>query len=832
MTVSFNVNTDNFMNATRIIGHDTISAETPLTLMMIGDNEIKITNAEDVKKYFIEPSAAYGFNVYWFVVMDNQLVDITISETTFTIDGVNTTPKLYQLITASSKQDIVNFISDYNKDSKFNLIKHCYNIDGTSLDIFNSNFFNNEYFYIGTLDIFYTSLTNTSLKLSQLKDVINMFNNGVITSSLYFYKFADINTKHDTDKANIYVSSNCKTFILDNTNDTTALLNNKDLQIVFHQEVVASDGSYFVIDNKLNWDELNDKNKYKNTTLINCLETTEHLQIYDYKPYTLNKYTGESAISKIKYILDSLVFEDVANIVWNVQTGNAIGLQNDLSWGATQLSIRQTDNVLVHRNDNRYFVFYDDVNKQTYYPSTSENNITVNGMNAQEKVRMVELYQNEQSEWLNKNVCYITNSAVPSAGDIFMPFSTIYSSSDDYLNSENDRTEDAVLIDKVCLQSATIPNILLVGSVDDLPETFTQLNTLPNVILSLASIDTKTDTLTIPNNVNNVFVVVDMQTVVSPLHYAYNIKLTDEMPDSVVYSLRSDSNANITINNYSMFTKQTTTQQFMFNEGNYTVNDYVNNNKIHYIADAKRNSSLVVNLFGFANGNLSLLGSLSSIQKNLQTIYNALGQTIIREQVGDITQYSTYCGGMTSNCKQIITDIVKNNVPPIEFPEELDKVSIIKYYSLTLTGESNNIGRVLCTFTLPKHSVVNQTDEDKTIQAIVMLSIIENNATKAYYMYYDKDNKQVIFSSATTAANVDNDTNCLSSYVFEGVDIKQITHNGITNNMVVFNNHVCNIDVENVSDNDDVVYKFVDFENIALVDINREGSQMADPSFS
>ena len=72
-----------------------------------------------------------------------------------------------------------------------------------------------------------------------------------------------------------------------------------------------------------------------------------------------------------------------------------------------------------------------------------------------------------------------------------MPFSTIYSSSDDYLNSENDKTEDAVLIDKVCLQSATIPNILMVGSVNNLPETFTQLNTLPNVIMSLASIDTK-----------------------------------------------------------------------------------------------------------------------------------------------------------------------------------------------------------------------------------------------------------------------------------------------------------------------------------------------------
>ena len=83
---------------------------------------------------------------------------------------------------------------------------------------------------------------------------------------------------------------------------------------------------------------------------------------------------------------------------------------------------------------------------------------------------------------------------------------------------------------------------------------------------------------------------------------------------------------------------------------------------------------------------------------------------------------------MTSNCKQIITDIVKNNVP-----EELDNISVIKYYSLTLTNESNNIGKVLCTFTLPKHSVVNQTDED--------------NATKSYYMYYDKANKQVIFNS-------------------------------------------------------------------------------------
>ena len=658
------------------------------------------------------------------------------------------------------------------------------------------------------------------------------FNNGVITSSLYFYDFTDINTKHD-DETNIYVSSSCKTFTLDNTDDPKHCLSNKEFRLVVHQEVVASDDSYFVIDNKLNWDELNDKNKYKKTTLIDCLETTKRLQIYDYKPYTLNKYTGGSAISKIKNILDSLVFEDVATIAWKVQTGSAIGLTNGLSWETTQLSVKPTDNVLVHRNDNRYFVFYDDVNKQTHYPSTSGENITVNGMNAQEKVRMVEIYKDEQNKWLNKNVCYITNSAVPSAGNVFMPFSTIYSSFDDYLNGENDDTEDAVFIDKVCLQSATIPNILLVDSVDNLPETFTQLNTLPNVILSLASIDTKTDTLTVPNNVNNVFVVIDMETVVSPLHYTYNIKLTDEIPDSVVYSSQSDSNANITINNYSKFTKQTTDQQFIFYEGNYTVNDYVNNDRIHYIADAQRNSSLVVNLFGFANGKLSLLGSLSSTQKNLQTIYDALGQTIIREQTGDTARYSTCIGGMTSNCKQIITDIVKNNVPPIEFPEELNKVSVIKYYSLTLTNESNNIGKVLCTFTLPKHSVVNQTDEDKTIQANIMFTIIEDNATKSYYMYYDKANKQVIFSSALTAANINKDTNCLSPYVYDGVDIKQITHNDITNNMVVFGNHVCNIDVENVSNNDDVVYKFVDFENITLLDVNRiNTSQMADPSFS
>lgn len=174
MTETFNVSSDHFMNATSIVGHDDISADTPLTIT-IGDNNLTITNTEDIKKYFIELSSNYNnFYVYWFVVMNNQLVDITITGTTFTINGVNTdadttTPKLYQLIIKNDKTEEVNFISNYNKASTFKLIKHCYNIDGNNLDIFNNNFFNNEDFYIGTLDIFYTSSTYTNLNLSQLQ---------------------------------------------------------------------------------------------------------------------------------------------------------------------------------------------------------------------------------------------------------------------------------------------------------------------------------------------------------------------------------------------------------------------------------------------------------------------------------------------------------------------------------------------------------------------------------------------------------------------------------------------------------------------------------------
>ena len=308
-----------------------------------------------------------------------------------------------------------------------------------------------------------------------------------------------------------------------------------------------------------------------------------------------------------------------------------------------------------------------------------------------------------------------------------------------------------------------------------------------------------------------------------------NTKITGFTPTRT-HTIESSADMTITLTNEVDWTK---TNQLILKGGTWIVNNKSNSE----IGSIMNNGvSVITSAPGWENKYLSQIGANSSIQKNLQTIYDALGQTVNRVSVGDEIQYAMTVNNFSNDLFQELIDRISNAMQ-VSVRSGENKISD---YTVKLGSEDSTTKSVLVVFNIPS----KDGSTPKEITAEVSLNLLTSDGDQSteqdyYKMFYNTTEKTVIFSK-----NVDGGGNQLTQSLYNGVAIKRVgqTPKLFFNNSVLvittplfaedFDGELPDTITEQFispTSNGRLVYKLVGISNLILVDtVNKAGVVITD----
>ena len=303
------------------------------------------------------------------------------------------------------------------------------------------------------------------------------------------------------------------------------------------------------------------------------------------------------------------------------------------------------------------------------------------------------------------------------------------------------------------------------------------------------------------------------------------------------HTIESSKDMTITLNNEVDWTD---TNQLILKGGTWIVNDLSSSTGNSIVVDG--DDSQVIRK-GWTNKYLSQLGATSSIQKNLQTIYDTLGQTVNRVSVNNSTEYAVNVNGISDGGLKQLSDLIKS-LMKTQIQTGNNKLS--NYVVEIGEAGDNGYGIANVKFALPSKNGLTT----KEITANISLNVITK--TNDYYiMYYNDTTKDTVFAKTDTFTTEDK-TGCLDPDEYDGITLKLVKTTSDTNGKLrlFFNNTVCVINTPlfandfdgslaniaiteqpSTSVNGRVVYNIDGIENLILVDtVNIAGTTIETPS--
>ena len=566
-----------------------------------------------------------------------------------------------------------------------------------------------------------------------------------------------------------------------------------------------------IIYNWLNWSQM----KFEtDDALINITSSASNtITVYNVDDGFLNNdYINYNHGILIGYCIEILIFENIASTWTQFTMSDApFSLSSDTQFtdssGSNPITIKPTTNVIKFTDGSitRYFVIYDEYN--SYIVNMS--NITTNTATIKlpqfswGDIYLYELIQTHTGK--SYNYKYIPTGIIISN---IQQFANKYIGNIGLSNTQ----EIFSYLDKYVFTSNKIGRV---NKYNILPSSITNETDIPNYILT--QLDTKQrddiqsfDLMWCLND-NNIS----------------TLTIQGFTPTSS-HTIESSKDMTITLNNEVDWTK---TNQLILKGGTWIVNNK-SNSEIGSIIN--NDVSAITSVSGWENKYLSQIGANSSIQKNLQTIYDALGQTVNRVSVGDEIQYAINVNNFSNDLFQELIDRISNAMQVSVSSGE----NRISDYVVKLGESSTDIKPIQVVFNIPS----KDGSTTKEITAEVSLNLLTSDGDLStehdyYKMFYNTVEKTVIFSK-------DEGSSQLDSALFDGVAIKRVgqTPKLFFNNSVLvittplfaedFDNELPDTITEQFispTSNGRLVYKLVGISNLILVDtVNKSGVVITD----
>ena len=477
------------------------------------------------------------------------------------------------------------------------------------------------------------------------------------------------------------------------------------------------------------------------------------------------------------------------------------------------MTVKPTDKLMVFDSDKRYYVIASDEDTLITLPDISDNKMTLKLDNPVNRLIVYELKVTTDVGAKATTYSAVLTGLISNAEAINIALSDIY--------------DKGKLLNNIRYRPSYIFNSNVIGKVFNysaLPIEITSESDMPDYILAGQSPKTRDD--------------------LSAFHLMWLSNTTSSTLDikgftpTSAHTIESDKGFTITVNNYVDWSD---TNKLTLKGGKWIINDMSASTTDSIDVSGGAEGSTIVQK-GWENKYLSQLGAPSSIQKNLQTIYDALGNTVQRVQIDGSSAYAFNVDDITekalSKLSTVITHLLQTQVHGSN--------NRISQYSVKIgTAGDNGYGKVAIEFSIPAKSGL--ASSAKSITADVSLNVIthtddeEGTKENDYYVMYAKaDGSNVMFAKSADF-DVSDKSSYLAANVYDGIMLKRVKSSaaGAGDLRLFFNNTAAVITTPLFSDdfleasgpiaaiteqptstniNGRIVYNVEGIENIILVD--------------
>ena len=581
-----------------------------------------------------------------------------------------------------------------------------------------------------------------------------------------------------------------------------------------------NDSNYFDIYNYINWSNLGfEMTDDKPTTKPIKIKGPRRIHINNVDDAILTKdYVDTTVTIYINQYIQTLTFENIADTWTQFTMSDApFSLSSDTQFtdsnSINNIIIKPTTNVIKFTDGSttRYFVIYDTTNNIVIdMPTISGRTATVTLDKPSLSILLYEITQTDGGakavEYHYKQVGRLINNVQNSSNFIGnIGLSNVYLI-DDLATNYN-------FLDKYVFSSDKIGNVKIYATP---PTPITTESTIPDYILIRTDLQHRDNI----QSFDLIWILIDTSSIST-------LSIKDFVP-TTSHTIESSPDMTITLTNEVNWTKD---NQLILKGGTWIVNNKSNSE----IGSIMNNGvSVITSAPGWENKYLSQIGANSSIQKNLQTIYDALGQTVSRVSVGDDIQYAVNVNNFSNDLFQELIDRISNAMQ-VSVSSGENKISD---YVVKLGESSTDIKPIHVVFNIPSKG----GSTPKEITAEVSLNLLTNNTDQStehdyYKMFYNTVEKSVLFSK-------DEGNSQLDSALFNGVAIKRVgqTPKLFFNNSVLvittplfaedFDDELPDTITEQFispTSNGRLVYKLVGVSNLILVDtVNKAGVVITD----
>ena len=345
---------------------------------------------------------------------------------------------------------------------------------------------------------------------------------------------------------------------------------------------------------------------------------------------------------------------------------------------------------------------------------------------------------------------------------------------------DNDKQSfDNTFADKTMLTSAFVPMCLCVDDVKYIASAFDKQEKLPGYIANIKNLQHDANGLVIYTNDVRTMILYGGDEQALSLKWSIN-----SFTPSSSHAITSDATTLITLNNSVDWSA---TNKLTLGGGKWIVYD-TSESPDGSIVSTSGTVSFSLSKVGWQNKYLSQLGAASSIQKNLQTIYDALGNVMVRTSSAS-TPYAVNVDGMTDNFKTLFSSLLSNMSISSVSSNSVNRIA--KYDVILANTDVSYIKLVQVSFSVP--SKTGSEENARQITAEVCVNIItddENGTTDNdyYRMFYNENDKQIVVANVANASEIQQDINTINKHVYDGIALKQLNNNGAVSNILLFNN--------------------------------------------
>ena len=486
---------------------------------------------------------------------------------------------------------------------------------------------------------------------------------------------------------------------------------------------------------------------------------------------------------------DKLVFENV-NENWEKTTvATAFGANfakefmianaDDDDIDDEKLTIDETLNILqlnINGSDTQkaYITFATVNDKSTQLINisgriTSTRKLTLNMPSKFDYIRVYELM--EPTDTPQHMAAYIGTITQAALVKHCLPLSVVF--------INNEKVFDNTFADKTALTSGFNPMCYYIDDSKDIPSTYSKQDELPGYVANIKNLQQDADGLIIYPNDTRVMYLYNGDEQALSLKWSFN-----SFTPSSSHTITSDRTTLITLNNSVDWS---TTNKLTLGGGKWIVYD-TSESPDGSIVSSPNVVSFSLSKVGWQNRYLSQIGATSSIQKNLQTIYDALGNVMVRTSSAS-TPYAVNIDGMTDNFKALFSQMLSNMSISSVSSNGVNRIS--KYKVELVNTDTSNIKLVQVSFSVP--SKTGSEENARQIAAEVCVNVITDDENGAadndyYRLFYNTSLNQLVAANVANASAIKQSVNTIDKHVYGGIALKQLDNNGAESNILLFNN--------------------------------------------